>query len=205
MLELGIIEVSTSEWCSPVVLVSKKDASLRFSIDFRYLNAFSNFDPYPMPRADDLLERVGGSSYITTLDLAKGYWQLALTTEARELTAFRTPFGLYQLPLDRINAIRPAGGTSHFPEAHGLCAEGCVGVRCRIPGQCGGFQQVIGGTSAPPPGGLAKDPGSGTYHQPMQGTWAISSAMGGSSHKYRRLRPSALSRCQPPRGRSGVL
>ncbi|KAK7907616.1 hypothetical protein WMY93_016228 [Mugilogobius chulae] len=96
MLELGIIEVSSSEWCSPVVLVPKKDGSLRFCIDFRYLNAISNFDPYPMPRIDDLLERVGGASYITTLDLSRGYWQLALAPEARELTAFRTPFGLYQ-------------------------------------------------------------------------------------------------------------
>lgn len=96
MLELGIIEVSSSEWCSPIVLVPKKDGSSRFCIDFRYLNAISNFDPYPMPRIDDLLERVGGATFITTLDLSKGYWQLALAPEAKELTAFRTPFGMYQ-------------------------------------------------------------------------------------------------------------
>ncbi|XP_035993666.1 uncharacterized protein LOC118563362 [Fundulus heteroclitus] len=92
MLELGIIEESRSEWCSPIVLVPKKDASLRFCIDFRHLNAVSNFDPYPMPRVDDLLEKVGSASYITTLDLCKGYWQVALAPEARELTAFKTPF-----------------------------------------------------------------------------------------------------------------
>ncbi|XP_035998471.1 uncharacterized protein LOC118564417 [Fundulus heteroclitus] len=96
MLELGIIEESRSEWCSPIVLVPKKDASLRFCIDFRHLNAVSNFDPYPMPRVDDLLEKVGSASYITTLDLCKGYWQVALAPEARELTAFKTPFGMYQ-------------------------------------------------------------------------------------------------------------
>ena len=96
MLELGIIEVSCSEWCSPIVLVPKKDGSLRFCIDFRYLNTVSNVDPYPMPRIDDLVERVGRAQYITTLDLSKGYWQLALAPEARELTAFRTPFGMYQ-------------------------------------------------------------------------------------------------------------
>ncbi|KAK9537970.1 hypothetical protein VZT92_005538 [Zoarces viviparus] len=95
MLELGIIEVSSSDWCSPVVLVPKKDDSLRFCIDFRYLNSVSHFDPYPMPRIDDLVERVGRAKYITTLDLSKGYWQVALAPEARELTAFRTPFGMY--------------------------------------------------------------------------------------------------------------
>lgn len=96
MLELGIIEPSVSEWCSPVVLVPKKDGTLRFCIDFRYLNSVSKFDPYPMPRIDELLERVGRCNFITTLDLSKGYWQLALASEAKELTAFKTPFGVFQ-------------------------------------------------------------------------------------------------------------
>ncbi|XP_028253710.1 uncharacterized protein LOC114429061 [Parambassis ranga] len=96
MLELGIIEASSSEWCSPVVLVPKKDGSLRFCIDFRYLNSVSQVDPYPMPRIDDLVERVGRAKYITTLDLSKGYWQVALAPEAQRLTAFKTPFGMYQ-------------------------------------------------------------------------------------------------------------
>lgn len=81
MLELGIIEVSSSEWCSPVVLVPKKDGSLRFCIHFRYLNAVSLFDSYPMARIDDLVERFGRAKYITTLDLSKGYWQVALAPE----------------------------------------------------------------------------------------------------------------------------
>ncbi|KAL4007477.1 hypothetical protein ACER0C_001329 [Sarotherodon galilaeus] len=96
MLSLGIIETSASEWCSPIVLVPKKDGTLRFCIDLRYLNSVSKFDPYPMPRIDELLERVGRSKFITTLDLSKGYWQLALAPEAKELTAFKTPFGLFQ-------------------------------------------------------------------------------------------------------------
>lgn len=78
------------------MLVPKKDGTLRFCIDFRYLNTVSNFDPYPMPRIDDLVERVGRARYITTLDLSKGYWQVALAPDAKEMTAFRTPFGMYQ-------------------------------------------------------------------------------------------------------------
>lgn len=96
MLSLGIIERSKSEWCNPVVLVPKKDESMRFCIDFRYLNSISMFDSYPTPRIDDLLERLGKARYLTTIDLCKGYWQVPLTQRSREFTAFRTPWGLFQ-------------------------------------------------------------------------------------------------------------
>ncbi len=96
MRELGVIEPSMSEWCSPVVIVPKKDGSLRVCIDFRKRNAQSQFDAYPMPRVDDLLERIGRAKYITTLDLCKGYWQIPLEPTSRPYTAFRTPIGLYQ-------------------------------------------------------------------------------------------------------------
>ena len=56
MKDLGVIEASMCEWSSPVVLVPKKDGSLRFCLDFRKLNSISKFDPYLMPRVDDLVE-----------------------------------------------------------------------------------------------------------------------------------------------------
>lgn len=96
MLSLGIIEPSKSEWCHPVVLVPKKDGSIRFCIDFRYLNSVSKFDSYPTPRIDELIDRLGKARYLTTIDLCKGYWQIALTERSCELTAFRTPWGLFQ-------------------------------------------------------------------------------------------------------------
>ncbi|KAI3366502.1 hypothetical protein L3Q82_000474 [Scortum barcoo] len=96
MLELGVIEPSTSEWSNPIVLVIKKDGNIRFCIDFRKVNAQSEFDAYPLPRLDDLIERVGQAQFITTLDLCKGYWQVPLSDAARPLTAFRTPQGLWQ-------------------------------------------------------------------------------------------------------------
>ncbi|XP_073803353.1 uncharacterized protein isoform X2 [Danio rerio] len=95
MLHLGIIEPSHSEWCHPVVLVPKKDGSIRFCIDFRYLNSVSKFDSYPTPRISDLIDRLGQAQYITTMDLSKGYWQISLTLSSRPLTAFRTPWGLF--------------------------------------------------------------------------------------------------------------
>ncbi len=95
MLELGVIEPSKSEWSSPIVIVPKKDNTLRICIDFRKLNAQSRFDAYPMPRIDDLLERIGQAKYITTLDLCKGYWQVLLEEASRPYMAFRTPLGLF--------------------------------------------------------------------------------------------------------------
>ena len=96
MKEMGIIEPSQSEWSCPIVIVPKKDGSLRFCNDLRKVNAISTFDPYPMPRVDDLLDRLGAAKWLTTLDLCKGYWQVPLAEETKPLTAFRTPFGFFQ-------------------------------------------------------------------------------------------------------------
>lgn len=96
MKQLGVIEPSSSEWSSPIVLVPKKDGTLRFCLDFRKLNSVSKFDPYPMPRVDELVERLGRAKYLSTLDLCKGYWQVPLKPACKEFTAFRTPFGHYQ-------------------------------------------------------------------------------------------------------------
>ena len=96
MLRGGIIEPSRSGWCAPIVPVKKKDGSLRLCVDYRRLNSVSTFDAYPMPRVDDLIDCLGGALYISTIDLTRGYWQVPLTKEAREKTAFATPSGLYQ-------------------------------------------------------------------------------------------------------------
>ncbi|KAG1933522.1 gag-pol fusion protein [Pimephales promelas] len=95
MISVGVIEPSKSEWCSPVVLVPKKDGTTRFCIDFRYLNSVSKFDSYPMPRIEELIERLGNAKYLSTVDLCKGYWQVPLSSRSKELTAFRTPWGLH--------------------------------------------------------------------------------------------------------------
>ncbi len=95
MLRLGIIEPSKSEWCHPVVLVPKKDGSIRFCIDFRYLNSVTKFDAYPTPRISDLTDRLGTSKFLTTIDLSKGYWQIPLTQRSRELTAFKPNGGYF--------------------------------------------------------------------------------------------------------------
>ena len=96
MEENGIIEPSSSEWAAPIVLVKKKDGTLRFCVDYRKLNSLSQADAYPMPRIDELIDQLGQAKYVTTLDLTRGYWQVPVAVKAREKTAFVTPFGLYQ-------------------------------------------------------------------------------------------------------------
>ena len=96
MLKAGIIEPSSSEWASPMVLVPKKDGSIRMCVDFRRLNSVTQVDPYPMPRVDELLDHIGKARYITTLDLTRGYWQVPVALSVRPLTAFITPSGVFQ-------------------------------------------------------------------------------------------------------------
>ena len=96
MLAHGIIERSKSDWAFPLVVVRKKDSSLRLCVDFRRLNVLSKMDAYPMPRVDDLIDRVSSAPFITTLDLTKGYWQVPVAEADREKTAFTTPLGLFQ-------------------------------------------------------------------------------------------------------------
>ena len=67
MEKYGIIEKSSSDWSSPIVLAKKKDGTLRFCIDFRRLNSVSKADAYPMPRVDDLLDQVGQARFIREL------------------------------------------------------------------------------------------------------------------------------------------
>lgn len=116
MLELGVIEPSKSEWSSPIVIIPKKDDTLRICIDFRKLNAQSRFYAYPMPHIDGLLERIGQAKYIITLDLCKGYWQVPLEEAARPYTVFWTPLGVISIPCFTFKFAR---GTYNFPMSDG--------------------------------------------------------------------------------------
>lgn len=93
MKSAGIIEQSQSAWAAPIVCVPKKDKTLRFCVDYRGLNSKTVFDPQPMPKIDDILNKLGRAKFLTKIDLTKGYWQIPLSERAKPLSAFVTPFG----------------------------------------------------------------------------------------------------------------
>eukprot|EP00117_Sycon_ciliatum_P032506 scpid17251/ scgid4942/ Retrovirus-related Pol polyprotein from transposon 17.6; Protease; Reverse transcriptase; Endonuclease len=96
LLEKGIIQESISPWASPIVLVPKKNGSLRLCVDYRKLNGVTKPDAYPIPRVDDMLDSLSGCKWFSSLDLASGYWQIAMDPDDRAKTAFTTPLGLYE-------------------------------------------------------------------------------------------------------------
>lgn len=94
MLDKNIISKSHSPWLSPVILVKKKDGSLRFCVDYRKVNDITRKDACPLPRIDDTLDTLAGSTWFTTLDLLSGYWGVKVAQSDREKTAFCTREGL---------------------------------------------------------------------------------------------------------------
>lgn len=107
MQRQGVTEPSSSPWSSPVVLVRKKDGTLRFCVDYRKLNTITRKDSYPLPRVDDLLDSLSDAQWFSTLDLRSGYWQVELNPTDRDKTAFTTQRGLFQfrvMPFGLCNA-----------------------------------------------------------------------------------------------------
>ncbi len=107
MLRADVIQESSSPWASPIVLVRKKDGSLRFCVDYRRLNAVTRKDVYPLPRIDDLLDQLSGMKVFSTLDARTGYWQIKMEEKSKEKTAFVTMEGLYEfrvMPFGLCNA-----------------------------------------------------------------------------------------------------
>lgn len=96
MLKQRQIQPSNSPWSSPVVLVNKPDGTIRICIDYRKLNEITVSDAYPVPRISDILEKVGNAKFLSHFDLTKGYWQVPLSEDSREKSAFVTPYGLYE-------------------------------------------------------------------------------------------------------------
>ncbi len=107
MLKAGIIEPSTSPWASGIVLVPKKDGTVRFCVDYRILNALTVKDSYPLPRIDECLDSLEGAVWFNSMDLCSGYWQVEMAPQDKPKTAFASRMGLYHfnvMPFGLTNA-----------------------------------------------------------------------------------------------------
>jgi len=94
-LKRDIIEPSTSACSSSVLLVPKPGGGVRFCVDYRALNRAIEPDAYTLPSVTENLAELSGDRFFTCLDLKEAFWTVPLTPDSRELTAFRTPDGLF--------------------------------------------------------------------------------------------------------------
>ena len=96
MLRDDVIEHSLSSWNSPLILVKKKDGTLRPCVDFRRLNKVTIPCRFPIPHLQDAIHSLHGAKYFSTLDAKSAFWQVPLTQSAAEKTSFTTSLGKFQ-------------------------------------------------------------------------------------------------------------
>ena len=106
LLDKEWIVPSYSSFGAPVLFIAKKDASLRMVIDYRQLNSIMIKDRYPLPRTDELFNRLFGVKIFSKIDLQSGYHQICVRPEDTHKTAFQTRYGLYEF------TVLPFGLTS---------------------------------------------------------------------------------------------
>ena len=108
MLDAGVVRPSNSPWCNAVVLVRKKDGSLRFCIDFSRLNTLTVKDSHPLPCICETLESLAGAAHYSNSDHNSGFWQVPMDEESKQYTAFTLgSMGLYEcesMPFGLCNA-----------------------------------------------------------------------------------------------------
>src|SRR6218665_3684430 len=90
LLEQGIIEETNDLWAAPILVVSKPDGTGRLCVDYGRLNNLTEPGPFPMLHINLLLDRLGGATIMTKLDMTRGYWQVPIASSDVGLTGFVT-------------------------------------------------------------------------------------------------------------------
>jgi hypothetical protein len=142
---INIIRDSNSPWAAPIVLVNKKDGTKRLCIDYRLLNEVAARSSFPLPKIIEIFAVLQGMRYFTSLDLAKGFWQIKIAPEDCHKTAFTTPFGQFEF-------VRLPFGLNSSPGAFQGLMQGTgqplVGERSGIRGRRADFHQDNRGAHA---------------------------------------------------------
>jgi len=117
MEKLGVIEKSKSPSSNPLVVARKPNGKIRLCLDSRKLNEITVKDAFPLPLINDILGRLTGTAYLSSIDLKDAFWQVELAEEDREKTAFTVPGrGLFQfrrMPFGLCNAAQSLSRLMH--------------------------------------------------------------------------------------------
>ena len=117
-------------WAAPVVLIRKRDSEeWRFCVDFKALNAITIKNSFPIPRIDEILQRLKGAEWFSTLDMISGYWQLLVHPDDKDKTAFVTRRGLYVF---RVLPFGLSNAPSHFQQAMNTILGSDIGKCCFV-------------------------------------------------------------------------
>jgi len=108
LVQIGVLKkVNRSEWAAPTFIIPKKDGTVRFISDFRELNKRIWRVPYPIPKIQDLLMKLEGFQFATSLDLNMGYYHIELSPHSKRLCTIVLPWGKYEyqkLPMGLCNS-----------------------------------------------------------------------------------------------------
>ncbi len=125
----GNIQKSSGPWCSPIVLVRKKDGMICFYVDYHKLNDATHKNSYPLPRIDDMLEALRGANYFCSINLTSGYWQIKVEEKDKKRTACGSHLGLYEF-LSMPFGLTGAPAT--FSRLMDKVLDGLIGKNCLV-------------------------------------------------------------------------
>jgi len=120
LLHTGVIRESESPFSSPIVIVRKKNGTVRLCIDYRKLNLQTIKDAYALPKLEDTFSALSGSQWFSVLDLKSGYYQIEVEEKDKSKTAFVCPLGFWEFN-------RMPQGVTNAPSTFQRLMEKCMG------------------------------------------------------------------------------